>query len=69
MRFVTHAARTLQLANVAHAAGAGRDLCLDAPYDTVLARAYAALPDLVAAFRAVRSGHARGGAQGTLSGG
>jgi len=47
IRFVTHAARTLRLGNVT-AVQARVEALTGAPFDTVLARAVAALPELVA---------------------
>jgi 16S rRNA (guanine527-N7)-methyltransferase len=48
-RFVAHAARTLQLDNVTTLQARVEALSPTIPYDTVLARAFAALPDLVTA--------------------
>jgi 16S rRNA (guanine527-N7)-methyltransferase len=47
IRFVTHAARKLELANVTALQARVETLAPDAAFDTVLARAYAALPDLL----------------------
>jgi 16S rRNA (guanine527-N7)-methyltransferase len=47
LRFVTHAARTLQLPNVTTLQTRVESLSPSIPYDIVLARAFAALPDLV----------------------
>jgi 16S rRNA (guanine527-N7)-methyltransferase len=49
LRFVTHAARALQLGNVTPLQTRVETLSPATPYDTVMARAFAALPDLVAA--------------------
>lgn len=48
IRFVAHAARVLQLANVTALHARVESLAPAQPYDTVLARAYAALPALLA---------------------
>jgi len=48
IRFVTHAVRKLSLANVTPSQLRVETLVPDAPFDTVIARAYAALPDLLA---------------------
>jgi 16S rRNA (guanine527-N7)-methyltransferase len=48
IRFVAHAARTLQLTNVTPLQARVETLAPDTAFDTVLARAYAALPDLLA---------------------
>jgi 16S rRNA (guanine527-N7)-methyltransferase len=48
IRFVSHAARTLALTNVTPLHARAETLAPAAPFDTVLARAYAALPDLLA---------------------
>lgn len=48
IRFVTHAARKLALANVTPLQLRVETLEPDAAFDTVIARAYAALPDLLA---------------------
>jgi 16S rRNA (guanine527-N7)-methyltransferase len=48
LRFVTHAARTLELGNVTTLQTRVEILSPAIPYDTVMARAFAALPDLVA---------------------
>lgn len=50
-RFVAHAARTLALENVTVAHSRAEDLHPGAPFDTVTARAFAALPELLAAVR------------------
>jgi 16S rRNA (guanine527-N7)-methyltransferase len=47
LRFVTHAARTLQLTNVMPLQARVESLSPNIPYDIVMARAFAALPDLV----------------------
>jgi 16S rRNA (guanine527-N7)-methyltransferase len=47
IRFVSHAARTLGLANVEPLQARAEELAPDAPFDTVLARACAPLPELV----------------------
>jgi 16S rRNA (guanine527-N7)-methyltransferase len=51
IRFVTHAARRLQLTNVTALQARVETLAPEAPFDTVIARAYAALPGLLAAVR------------------
>ena len=48
IRFVTHAARTLQLSNVTPLQARVEALTPDDCFDTVIARAYASLPDLLA---------------------
>lgn len=48
IRFVTHAVRQLGLANVTPLQARVETLTPDSAFDTVLARAYAALPDLLA---------------------
>jgi 16S rRNA (guanine527-N7)-methyltransferase len=48
IRFVTHAVRKLSLANVTPLQLRVETLAPDAAFDTVIARAYAALPDLLA---------------------
>jgi 16S rRNA (guanine527-N7)-methyltransferase len=48
LRFVTHAARTLQLSNVTSLQARVESLAPSVPYDTVMARAFATLADLVA---------------------
>jgi 16S rRNA (guanine527-N7)-methyltransferase len=48
IRFVTHAVRKLSLANVAPLQLRVETVVPDAAFDTVIARAYAALPDLLA---------------------
>jgi 16S rRNA (guanine527-N7)-methyltransferase len=48
LRFVTHAARSLQLANVTTQQARVESLSPEVPYDTVMARAFATLADLVA---------------------
>jgi len=50
-RFVAHAVRTLALENVAVAQSRAEQLVPDPPFDTVVARAVAALPDLLAKVR------------------
>jgi 16S rRNA (guanine527-N7)-methyltransferase len=47
IRFVTHAARTLQLTNVTPLQARVETLAPAVAFDSVLARAYAALPDLL----------------------
>ncbi|HEY6453114.1 MAG TPA: 16S rRNA (guanine(527)-N(7))-methyltransferase RsmG, partial [Steroidobacteraceae bacterium] len=47
IRFVTHAARCLDLANVTALQARVETLAPATPFDTVTARAYAALPDLL----------------------
>jgi 16S rRNA (guanine527-N7)-methyltransferase len=47
IRFVSHAVRKLQLANVTPLQSRVESVIPDSPFDTVLARAYAALPDLL----------------------
>jgi len=47
IRFVTHAARKLELANVTPVQARVESLTPAAAFDTVVARAYAALPDLL----------------------
>jgi len=47
IRFVSHAARTLGLANVEPLQARAEELAPDPPFDTVLARACAPLPELV----------------------
>jgi len=47
IRFVTHAARTLELANVTPLQTRVETFSPDTPFDTVIARAYAALADLL----------------------
>jgi len=49
LRFVTHAVRVLELANVTTEQARVESLSPAQPYDTVMARAFAALPDLLAA--------------------
>jgi 16S rRNA (guanine527-N7)-methyltransferase len=49
IRFVSHAARVLQLRNVEALQARVETLAPDLAFDTVLARAYAALPDLLIA--------------------
>jgi 16S rRNA (guanine527-N7)-methyltransferase len=51
LRFVTHAARSLQLLNVTTLQARVESLSPSAPYDMVLARAFAALPDLVSSIQ------------------
>jgi 16S rRNA (guanine527-N7)-methyltransferase len=48
IRFVTHAVRALQLANVTPLQARVETLAPPVAFDTVIARAYAALPDLLA---------------------
>jgi len=47
VRFVAHAARTLELSNVTALHARAEDLAPEAPFDTVTARALAPLPELV----------------------
>jgi 16S rRNA (guanine527-N7)-methyltransferase len=47
VRFVAHAVRSLGLQNVTAVRGRAQDLRLEAPFDTVLARALAPLPQLL----------------------
>ena len=47
IRFVTHAARVLELGNVIALQARVETLSPATPFDTVIARAYAALPDLL----------------------
>jgi len=49
IRFVTHAARLLELGNVTAMQARVETLAPDPPYDTVIARAFAALPELLRA--------------------
>jgi 16S rRNA (guanine527-N7)-methyltransferase len=49
LRFVTHAARVLQLSNVSILQARVETLSPTLPYDAVMARAFAALPDLLTA--------------------
>jgi 16S rRNA (guanine527-N7)-methyltransferase len=51
IRFVAHAARVLELANVTPLQARVETLNPDTPFDTVIARAYAALPDLLGSVR------------------
>jgi 16S rRNA (guanine527-N7)-methyltransferase len=51
IRFVTHAARVLELANVVPLQARVETLNPDIPFSTVIARAYAALPDLLGSVR------------------
>jgi 16S rRNA (guanine527-N7)-methyltransferase len=51
IRFVTHAARVLELANVVPLQARVETLSPDIPFSTVIARAYAALPDLLGSVR------------------
>jgi 16S rRNA (guanine527-N7)-methyltransferase len=51
IRFVTHAVRTLQLRNVTALQARAESLTPEQPFDTVIARAYAALPDLLESVR------------------
>jgi 16S rRNA (guanine527-N7)-methyltransferase len=52
-RFVVHAARVLALPNVAIAHSRAEDLRPETPFDTVAARAFAALPELLAKVRSL----------------
>src|SRR5579863_2677836 len=47
IRFVTHAVRTLELQNVTALQTRVQTLSPSTPFDTVMARAYASLPDLL----------------------
>jgi len=47
LRFITHAVRTLQLTNVTTVQARVESQSPNVPYDIVMARAFAALPDLV----------------------
>jgi 16S rRNA (guanine527-N7)-methyltransferase len=51
IRFVSHAARTLALANVTAVHARAEALTPPRPFDTVVARAFAALPELLATVR------------------
>lgn len=51
IRFVAHASRTLGLGNVEAVHSRAEDLHPEAPFDTVTARAFAALPELLEAVR------------------
>jgi 16S rRNA (guanine527-N7)-methyltransferase len=51
IRFVTHAVRVLELANVVPLQARVETLNPDMPFSTVIARAYAALPDLLGSVR------------------
>jgi 16S rRNA (guanine527-N7)-methyltransferase len=51
IRFVTHAARTLGLTNVTPLQARVQALTPTTPFDTITARAYAALPDLLESVR------------------
>jgi 16S rRNA (guanine527-N7)-methyltransferase len=51
IRFVTHAVRVLELANVVTLQARVETLNPDIPFSTVIARAYAALPDLLGSVR------------------
>ncbi len=51
IRFVSHAARVLELANVAPLQARVETLAPATAFDTVMARAYAALPDLLGSVR------------------
>ena len=51
IRFVTHAVRVLELANVVPLQARVKTLNPDIPFSTVIARAYAALPDLLGSVR------------------
>ena len=53
LRFVAHAARALQLNNVTVLQARVETLSPTTPYDAVMARAFAALPDLVTAVQGV----------------
>jgi 16S rRNA (guanine527-N7)-methyltransferase len=53
IRFVTHAARKLALSNVTPLQARVETLAPAVPFDTVLARAYAALPDLLLSVRSL----------------
>jgi 16S rRNA (guanine527-N7)-methyltransferase len=51
IRFVTHAVRVLELTNVVPLQARVETLNPDVPFSTVIARAYAALPDLLGSVR------------------
>jgi 16S rRNA (guanine527-N7)-methyltransferase len=51
IRFVTHAVRVLELANVVPLQARVETLNPDIPFSTVISRAYAALPDLLGSVR------------------
>jgi 16S rRNA (guanine527-N7)-methyltransferase len=59
VRFVAHAARILGLANVEALQARAGDWTPPAPFDTVVARAFAPLPDLVAQVAALCGPHTR----------
>lgn len=59
VRFVAHAARTLRLANVEALQARAGDWTPPAPFDTVVARAFAPLPDLVVQVAALCGPHTR----------
>lgn len=59
IRFVSHAARLLQLANVTARQARVETLRSEAPFDTVIARAFASLPDLLAAVQPLAGPHTR----------
>jgi 16S rRNA (guanine527-N7)-methyltransferase len=59
IRFVTHAVRVLELANVAPLQARVETLNPDIPFSTVIARAYAALPDLLGSVRGLCSADTR----------
>lgn len=59
IRFVAHAARALGLGNVAAVQARAETLRPDAPFDTVTARAFAALPELLAAVDSLCGPHTR----------
>lgn len=59
IRFVSHAARTLKLSNVAAVHARVETLAPTHPFDTVVARAYAALPDLLMSVQGLCSASTR----------
>ena len=59
IRFVTHAVRVLELANVVPLQARVETLNPDIPFSTVIARAYAALPDLLGSVRGLCSADTR----------
>ena len=59
VRFVAHAARTLGLANVEALQARAGEWTPPAPFDTVVARAFAPLPELVAQVAALCGPHTR----------
>jgi len=53
IRFIAHAVRTLELANVTAVHSRVEDLRPDVPFDTVIARAFAGIAELLAKVRAL----------------